>query len=325
VPVVVRKRNEMTQEVFVRKCKEKYGNDFDYSMISYSGLKNRIKVRCNKCGNVFEIRADHFLYEKAGGCCPQCRAKKLQKKFSLSKEEFVNRAKFIHNDDYDYSKTEYVNMHKPIIVTCKKHGDFLILPMEHLKGTRCPECSRELGIQSSLTDDERREIFIKKAKEIHFDKNYDYSLVKYVNAKTNVEIICPTHGSFFQKPTTHLQGHGCSMCKRSLGEEKVEKILKKNGVAFVKQYKIENESSFCKNKHLYVDFFLPDRNIFIEYNGQQHYRKMGYFGGKQKLEETQKRDAALREYCDKHKISLIEIPYWEYANIETLLKNRSNL
>ena len=60
--------------------------------------------------------------------------------------------------------------------------------------------------------------------------------------------------------------------------------------------------------------------MFIEYNGEQHYNVTGYFGGEQKLKDTQARDMALRQYCKEHKIKLIEIPYWDYDNIETILK-----
>lgn len=320
-----KKVGNMTQEYFVNRCREKYGDDFDYTMVKFSGLNNKIKIRCNKCGSIFDVRADHFLYEKAKGCCTFCRTKKLHDIFSLSKDDFVKRAKSIHGDAYDYSKTKYTNMHKPIIVTCKKHGDFEISPQEHLKGRKCPMCAVENGRKTSFTINERKEKFIEKAKEIHKGKNYDYSLVEYVDAKTKVEIVCPIHGSFFQSPTVHLQGHGCYMCKRSIGEEKVEQILKKLGIAFVKQYKVANETIFCVNKYLYVDFNIPSMNCFIEYNGQQHYRTTGYFGGDKKLKDTQERDMALRQYCKEHGIKLIEIPYWDYDNIEKILKKELNI
>jgi hypothetical protein len=54
--------------------------------------------------------------------------------------------------------------------------------------------------------------FIKRAREIHGDK-YDYSKVEYINSKTKVCIICTEHGEFWQTPSNHLQGHGCTKCK----------------------------------------------------------------------------------------------------------------
>ena len=72
--------------------------------------------------------------------------------------------------------------------------------------------------------------------------------------------------------------------------------------------------------HLYVDFFLPYYNVIIEFNGIQHYKSIGIFGGEQKYKKQLERDDSLRHYCKRHKIKLIEIPYTEYDNIEKILK-----
>ena len=82
---------------------------------------------------------------------------------------------------------------------------------------------------------------------------------------------------------------------------------------------IQNENIFCENKCFKVDFFIPSRNIVIEYNGIQHYKEVGFFGGDKVFEKQQERDMALRQYCKEHGIKLIEIPYWENNNIENVL------
>ena len=108
--------------------------------------------------------------------------------------------------------------------------------------------------------------------------------------------------------------------EKKVSEEKVEKVLKDFNIKFLKQHKFKNENIFCVNNYFYVDFFIPIQNIVIEYNGQQHYQATGYFGGEKKLQHTKERDMALRQYCKEHKIKLVEIPYWDYDNIETILK-----
>lgn len=338
-----KKVGNMTQEEFIQRCVDKYGDNFDYSMIVYTNPLCRIKVKCNNCGSVFEVRANHFLYDKSSGCCPYCRYEKLRKRFAFSKDDFLKKAKATHGIFYSYDKTVYRNMHTKIIVTCPIHGDFYIVPQHHINGGGCPLCMVQENVdynsfleeerkiektsnraaRIALIKEQRRKLnelrFLSKAKELHKNMGYDYSIVKYVNAKTAVEIVCPVHGSFWQKPTVHLQGCGCPFCKRSLGEEAVAFCLDKYSIEYQKQYKIKNDILFS-NKHFYVDFYLPKYNTIIEYNGSQHYRITGYFGGKKKLEDTQERDLTLRQYCKQHGIKLIEIPYWDYDNIETILK-----
>ena len=153
---------------------------------------------------------------------------------------------------------------------------------------------------------------------MHGDK-YNYDNVEYVHGGTKVKIICPSHGTFFQTPNSHLQGAGCPHCLTSYGEKKVLEYLNKYNVQYVRQYEITNSNLFCKNKKLFVDFFIPTSNTIIEYNGQQHYEAIDYFGGKERFERQKERDNAVRMYCKEHKIRLIEIPYTEYKNIETIL------
>ena len=126
----------------------------------------------------------------------------------MTTEEFIARAKEIHGDKYDYSKVEYVNNHTKVCVICPQHGDFLVTPKDHLRGNGCNKCGIEnRGISQRCTTDD----FVSKAKKIHGDK-YDYSKVNYIDSRTKVCIICPKHGEFWQSPTTHLRGAGCSFC-----------------------------------------------------------------------------------------------------------------
>lgn len=119
-------------------------------------------------------------------------------------EEFIEQAKNVHGDKYDYSKVVYESTQKPVEIVCKIHGNFLQRPLDHLHGQNCPYCSHR-SIRYSLEE------FISKAKQIHGDK-YDYSKVEYVNNQTKVCIICPIHGEFWQTPQHHFNGCGCKKC-----------------------------------------------------------------------------------------------------------------
>lgn len=130
----------------------------------------------------------------------------------VTTEDFIRRAKEIHGDKYDYSKVDYKCSREKVIISCRKHGDFLQTPNSHLGGTGCMKCANELtGDRCRMTTED----FIRKSRELHGDK-YDYSKVKYRGNKFSVTIICPEHGEFNQAPLSHYNiGCGCPKCKGS--------------------------------------------------------------------------------------------------------------
>lgn len=129
------------------------------------------------------------------------------KKFT--KKDFIERAMCILGDNYDFSKTSYINSKTKTIITCKTHGDFFVLPsnvIEH--GCGCPECGKKkISRAKTLTT----QAFIAKATRKHCGF-YDYRLVKYINSHTKIKIVCPIHGIFEQTPNNHLKGCGCPKC-----------------------------------------------------------------------------------------------------------------
>lgn len=126
-----------------------------------------------------------------------------------NKVEFIDVARKIHGDRYVYDKVEYVNSSTKVNITCPIHGDFSMLPKNHIQCRQgCPKCAKEnIGINKNSG----KEGFLEKAIRVHGNK-YDYSKVEYVNNRTKVCIICPEHGEFWQVPYTHTKGFGCSKC-----------------------------------------------------------------------------------------------------------------
>ena len=119
----------------------------------------------------------------------------------MTKEKFIEKAKAIHGDRYDYSKVEYSNNRTKVCIICPVHGEFWQTPHTHLQGCGCPACYG--------TKKRTKEEFVEEARKIHGDR-YDYSRVEYINNKTPVCIICPEHGEFWQKPENHLVAkQGC--------------------------------------------------------------------------------------------------------------------
>jgi hypothetical protein len=151
--------------------------------------------------------------------------------------------------------------------------------------------------------DLNKEFFIKKAKLKHGDR-YDYSLVEYINNKTKVKIMCKEHGKFEQRVDHHLNGAGCPICKESRGEAEIKKFCLKNKIKVIRQHRFKN----CRDKKpLPFDFYLPEYNTCIEFNGRQHYISVPYWGGNKNLKNQQIRDKIKLEFCQKNNISLIII------------------
>ena len=137
----------------------------------------------------------------------------------LTKEEFIQRAREVHGDKYDYSRVDYKGATTKVCIICKKegHGEFYQKPSGHLSGKGCIKCSNTY----KLTNEE----FISKAIKKHGDL-YDYSKVVYKNSSTKVCIICKVgeHGEFYQNPKEHLRGKGCPRCSGTLKLTKGEFI-----------------------------------------------------------------------------------------------------
>ena len=108
----------------------------------------------------------------------------------------------------------------------------------------------------------------------------------------------------------NIQSCGCLV---SYGEEKIQKILEKLDIKYEKQKKFQD----CKYKYvLRFDFYLPESNICIEYDGVQHFYPIPTMGGEEKFLEAKKRDLIKDNYCKDNHIPLIRIPYTDLDKID---------
>jgi len=296
---------KLTSEEYINKFKSKYGDLYDYSESIIKNSRNKIRIFCKNHG-VFEITPKAHMTRG----CPKCSGNK-----KLTKNEFIEISNEVHKKIYNYSLIDYKNNKTKVKILCKKHGVFEQLPCSHMKGHGCPKCANDLK-KFKLHD------IINKSNAIH-DNKYDYSLVVYNNAKEKIKIRCKKHGIFQMSVNSHInKKYGCPFCKKSKGENLIESILKNLNIRFTRQKTFDD----CKNKrNLAFDFFLPDFNICIEYNGKQHYHIIEYYGGIKSLEYYKIRDRIKKDYCSKHKIKLIIFKFDDSKNFIleslSLLKN----
>lgn len=148
----------------------------------------------------------------------------------LTKEEFVDKARMTHGDNYDYSDVIYENSHKRVIIKCRLHDLFSQKPYQHIAGAGCPECGknrRAFKNSNKHIDGNKTKEFIRRSKILNGDK-YDYSETKFTRHGDKINIICKKHGLFTQVASCHLKGSGCRKCHRDYRRRfMVEKISRK--------------------------------------------------------------------------------------------------
>lgn len=311
------------KEKFIKLARKKHGDKYDYSQVEYVDGHTKVKIVCPIHGAFKQTPSEHL----SGKGCKKCGVDKRAKTRTQNTEIFIRRAKAIHGDHYDYSKSVYVNNRQPLIITCPKHGDFLQSPNTHLDNHGCPYCKGDAererllnGKAKAIVPEQTKttEEFIADAIRLHGDR-YNYDKVDYKNSKEKVVIVCPEHGDFETTPNEHLSGRGCPKCHQSFGERSVGLYLERHNINHVAQKKLRYIDDDGNNRWFQVDFFLPQGNIVIEFNGEQHYMPIKHWGGNKGFEQQMKRDVALRKYCKQKKYKLIEIPYTQVKHISEIL------
>ena len=296
---------------FIEQAREVHGDKYDYSKVEYVNNSTKICIICPEHGEFWQEPATHLRSQG----CPKC-----SHTYKRTKDDFIEDARKVHGDKYDYSKVEYVDTKTKVCIIChekdefgNEHGEFWQTPKNHLKGYGCKKCS------NNFLDEN---IFILKSQKIHGDK-YDYSKVEYVNNKTKVCIICPEHGEFWQIPNCHLSGQGCPLCKTSHLEREMKQFLVDNEINHVYQY--HNKDIFDRQS---FDFYLPEYNIAVECQGEQHYvanffKSKGIEYAEKHLEYIQGLDKKKRDIAKENGITVLYYlnkKFLKYINEE----NRNN-
>ena len=267
---------------YINEVSLKHNFYYDYRLVFYKNAHTKIKIICPRHGIFEQTPINHKRYG-----CKKCG--KL-----LNDIEILDRFKKVHGNKYDYRNFKYNGMYNKSYITCFKHGDFEQATLNHLSGKGCPKCATNYK-------KEKNEI-IKKLNLLHNNK-YDYSLSEFNRTKDIISIICPKHKKFEQTLNNHLSGHGCPFCDESKGERIVEKYLIENNIIYERQKTFE----FCKDKNkLPFDFYLPNYNMCIEYDGAQHFYDVLNWNN---LEITKKHDAIKNEFCKLNRIKLCRISY----------------
>ena len=246
----------------------------------------------------------------------------VDKRNSYSLENIIIWLK-LNNKNFILDKeNKYLNAHTKLRLFCLICKNIFYLDWNHIhsQNNKCPYCTGQL-----VSDRNRLSIkFPEIAKDWHPTKNGKLT-AKDVSfgSITRRWWLCQYGHEYFVSPNQRTNtGSGCPTCLLSSGERLIVSLLKLNKIEYIKEYKI----SECRYKNvLPFDFYLPDYNLCIEYNGEQHYKPVDFSGknikrAKKNYKLLVIKDKIKKNYCKNNKIKLLIIPYWKYSNIEKILK-----
>ena len=295
----------------IRQFFEKEG----YELLSteYVNKNTKLEYICPK-GHKHSISWDNFSH---GRRCPECAMKIRKSKLKIPYDEIKQAFEL---EGYILLSTEYINNSSQLEYICPKGHKHSTNWDNFKQGRRCPECGIEtVKSKLKLSYDEVKQGFEKEG--------YILLSTKYIKNTSKLKVQCPK-GHEYEVSWGHFnEGKRCPVCNSSKGEKRISLFLKENNI----NYEVQKLFKECSYKRMLpFDFYLPDHNICIEYDGQQHYDIIDFSGKNQKraeeqFKQTQKKDNIKTQYCLDNNIKLIRIPYWEFDNIENILKQELNL
>lgn len=273
----------------------------------YVNAKTKVEIECRKCHNKWFALPSSIL---GGHGCPECAKNAVSNKLSKSPDNFIRDLEHI-NPNIDVI-SGYKNNYTKVRCRCKHDGTIWnARPNRLLSGEGCPACAGN----KRLTIDE----FVKRMDVINPNITIlsEYrSYKKYVKCKCNID-----NHIWFAQPDALLRGKGCPLCKESKGERKIRKYLVNNKIHFEYQKKF-NGLLGLGNGQLSYDFYLPEYSMLIEYQGGFHDGSVtGSYQTDADFAKQKEHDNRKRSFAKDHNYSLLEIWYWDFDNIELILKN----
>lgn len=293
-------------EDFQKEVLEYHKGKITVSEENYKGLQKDIVFTCELHG---EQKINHAYNLLRGIGCPVCVRESMVRSLTKSHIKFVEEARAVHGDLYEYHNV-YEGSHNHLKITCKKHGEFLQISQNHLNGQGCPKCSSErlsVLLKNDIEDMKNR------MNETHYGK-YDYSnFVEYYNNRQKIDIICPKHGVFSQQVTAHINGQGCPKCANKITKpvSEIQRYLEALGCSV-----LLNDRTILKQWNLELDIVIEDKKIAIEYHGL-FFHKEGLIEG---LSTGKNKDYHLNKtkYANQVGYKLIQIFEDEWLNNKEL-------
>lgn len=293
------------------------------AMSEYVSAQQKMLFKCRVCGNEFKMRPCSVLN---GRGCPECARRSRRESQLLSNDEFILRLNKCNPSVEPLE--EYKGGHTKIRCRCKIHNrEWSTTPGELYHGYGCPECYTE-RIRKALSWS--KDEFIERLEKVNPDIEV---LGEYINSQTGIECRCKKCGYvWYPTPNNLLYGKvtGCPKCQSySKGEDRIQEYLELNHIQY-RIHKTYPDLLGVGGKRLSFDFYLPEHNLLVEYQGQQHeapttFGNMTIEESKKQFEIQQEHDKRKRNYAQEHEIELLEIWYYDYNNINKILDEKLNI
>lgn len=294
-------------EDFCQKIRDKYPEE-NLKVLEYTGAKEKGVILCEKCGNKYELKnASNFLSKYKKKVCSKCFPREDTTEIGHKVNFLIQKTKNLK------LLNVYTKITDDLEFLCLKcNGTFKRKPQMFLKSQKCPICET----YSILKTEEcfRKELLDKLNGEYELLGNYSGTNTRTLFKHNDCDFV------FESTPHIILQKTPCPKCKRfnSKGEIRIKKFLENNYINY------ESQKHFSELKQLSFDFYLPEKNILIEYQGEQHFQSIKFFGGEKKYLKQTENDNLKRNFCKINNFILIEIGYFDYNNIENILSKWLN-
>lgn len=264
---------------------------YDITILSYSGKCAPLVYRCNKCNTVYNLKYARNLFD------PRAKSKGCKKCYN---QAIFNRRIEILKQECNYHNLDFISIanKRNVKLLCKNCGEVFTRDLYRLKDNySCPFCYGQKVTYKK---------FLERLSAIHSDDFLILNAEQYKSMNSNSILVKHKCGFCYKTSPKNLLKNNCPKCskKSSKGERQLMKLLDDNQINYIYQYKVQID-----NKHYYFDFFLPDNNLIIEYDGAQHYIPVEYFGGEAQLIKQQNIDKLKNKWCDENNIQLIRINY----------------
>ena len=279
----------------------------------YINSRESVECECLVCGYKWAPRSSTLLLEGYG--CPKCHQKQR-----FTTESFKEKVYDMYGDEYTVLG-EYINNKTKILFRHNQCGYiFEMRPNAFLQGQGCPMHKYE---KSAVGRTKTHEEFVKEVYDLVGD---EYTVLDtYIHGTIKIRFVHNICGSIFEMtPNAFLSGRRCPNCRSSKGEHVINNFLKNEKIMFIPQKSFDNLLG-VGGGHLSYDFYLPDYNLLVEYQGVQHEIPKDHFGGQEQFDIQQEHDLRKRQYAKENNINLLEIWHYDFDKIDEILKENLNL
>lgn len=283
------------------KVKELFPNE-NLIVLNYTGMKNPCQIQCQQCGQIYDyVRADNALKKIKQSVCKNCRPNKIEF-IETKRAEFLDFMK--HSQEFDLLNSDLSKVFADdyVAATCLRCGKINFKTMyDYLRGRGCScQCHNTL----------------KSLEQINQEIDSDYEILEYAGMEHSAKVRHKVCGFIYDKSPRHYACPKCNKVK-SKGEQEVKRVLTELGIDYLQEQSVNIE-----NHNLRFDFYLPQFQTFIEFQGVQHFEPVSYFGGEERFKIQQQYDQLKRQFCEKNNFHLIEISYQDLEDnkIFNLLK-----